>query len=140
MMFYIRVFNCICVLLILSVYQSKMSKKLKNQKKVLGIFLQSPTYSRCQKKTKLSKVAKSSIGDILKRYKETQAIKRKRGDRRKKGFVGKNKVNSIIQSITRNPCQSQRDLAKNFKCSHFLVRKALKSKGLKAYAKKKILK
>ena len=32
----------------------------------------------------------------------------------------------------------QRDLAKKFKCSHFLVRKALKSKGLKGYTKKRI--
>ena len=47
----------------------------------------------------MSKVAKSPIGDILRRYKETQTIKRKRGGGRKKGFVDKNKVNSIIESI-----------------------------------------
>ena len=47
-------------------------------------------------------------------------------------------MNSIIRSITRNPCQSQRDLAKKFECNRFLVRKALKSKGLKAFTKKKI--
>ena len=108
-------------------------------KKVFKNFLQILTYLH-SKIAKLSKVAKSLVGDILRRYKETQTIKRKRGGGRKKGFVEKNKVNLIIPSITRNPCQSQRDLAKKFKCSHFLVREVLKSKGLKAYTKKKVLK
>ena len=126
---YIHILNCIGVLLILSVYQSKISKKLNNRKKVLEIFLQNPIYSH-SKIAKLSKVAKSSVGDILRKYKETQTIERKRGGGRKKGFVDKSKVNSIIWSITRNPCQSQRDLAKKFECSRFLVRKALKSEGL----------
>ena len=55
----------------------------------------------------------------MRRYIETQTIERKRGGGRKKSFVDKNKVNSIIRLITRNPCQSQRDFAKNFKCSCF---------------------
>ena len=80
-----------------------MSKQLNNRKKVLQIFLQNPTYSH-SKIAKLSKVAKSSVGDILRRYKETQTIERKRGGGRKKGFVDKNKVNSIIRKeIHANP-------------------------------------
>ena len=80
-----------------------MSKQLNSWKKVLEIFHQNPTYSH-SKVVKLSKVAKSSVGDILRRYKETKTIERKRGSGRNKGFVDKNKVNSIILSITRNPC------------------------------------
>ena len=133
----LHIFNCIGVLLIQSVYQSKMSKQLNNRKKVLEIFLQNPTYSHL-KIAKLSKVAKSSVVDILRRQKETQIIERKRGSGRKKVFVDKNKLNSIIRSITTNPYQSQRYLAKTFECSCFLVRKALKSNGLKAYTKTKI--
>ena len=91
------------------------------------ILLQNPTYSH-SKIAKLSKVAESSVGGILRSYKETQTIERKRWGGSKKGFVDKNKVNSIIRSITRNPCQSQRDLAKKFECSRFLVRKSLKSR------------
>ena len=53
---------------------------------------------------KLSKVAKSSVGDILRRHKEAQTIERKRGGGRKKGFVDESKVNLIIRSITRNQC------------------------------------
>ena len=74
---------------------------------------------------------------MLRRYKETQTIEKKRGGGRKKHFVNKNKVNSIIKSITRNSCQSQRDLAKKFECSCFLVRKTLKSKGLRLTPRKK---
>ena len=49
MTFYIHIFNCIGVLLILSVYQSKMSKQLNNRKKVLEIFLQSVlTFKNCK--------------------------------------------------------------------------------------------
>ena len=77
-MFYIHIFNCIGVLTILLVYQSKMIKQLNNRKRVLEIFLQNPTYSY-SKIQKLSKVAKSSVGGILRRYKETQTIERKKG-------------------------------------------------------------
>ena len=77
----------------------------------MEIFLQNPTYSH-SKIPKLSKVAKFSVAEILRRYKETKTIERKRGGGRKKGFVDKNKVNLIIQSIKKNPHQSQRDLTK----------------------------
>ena len=70
MTFCIHIFNYIGVLLILSVYQSKMSKQLNNRKKVLEIFFQNSTYSHSEI-AKLSKVAESSVGDISRRYKET---------------------------------------------------------------------
>ena len=92
MTFYIHIFNCIGVLRKPSVYQSKMSKQWNYRKKLLEIFLQNPTYSR-SKIAKLSKVAKSSVGNILRRYKETQTIEIKRSGGRKKGFVDKSKVN-----------------------------------------------
>ena len=114
MTFYIHIFYCISVLLILSIYQSKINTQLNNWKKVLEIFLQNPTYLH-SKIVKLSKVAKSSVGVILRRYMETQTIERKRDSGRKKGFSDKNKLNSIMRSITRNPCLPQRDLAKKFK-------------------------
>ena len=48
-MLYTHIFNFVSVLLILSVYQSKMSKQLNNRKKVLEIFFQNPAYSHIQK-------------------------------------------------------------------------------------------
>ena len=53
---------------------------------VLEIYLQNSTYLHSNT-AKLSKVAQSSVRDILRRYKETESLERKRGGGRKKSFV-----------------------------------------------------
>ena len=84
------------VLLILSVYQSKMSKQLNNWKKFLEISLQNSTYSHSKVAT-LSKVDKPSVGDILRRYKGTQTIERERGGGRKKGLTSDLYITECLQ-------------------------------------------
>ena len=108
---------------------------MNNREKVYEIFLQNSTHSH-SKIAKLSKVAKSSVGDILRRYKETQTIERKRGDGRKKGFIDKNKMNSIILSITRNPCQSQ-EISQKVRMKSFPCQKNTQKQGFEGLHQEK---
>ena len=89
-----------------------MSKQLNNRKNFLEIVLQNLTDPH-SKIAKLSKVAKSSVIDIEEIQGNLNYRKKKRRWKEQR-FCLQKQSDSIIQSITKNPCQPQRDLAKKF--------------------------
>ena len=77
-----------------------MSKQLNYRKKDLEIILQNLTNSKI---AKLSKVGKFSVRGILRRYKDTQTIERKRDCGRKKEKEKCFRSSGQLQEIHANP-------------------------------------
>lgn len=79
------------------------------------------------------KIAKSTVTSVLKKYKETLSIDKKKGSGRKKGFVSQKKAKSVLAALKRNPGLSVRDVAKKVCMSSSYVQKVRKQAGLQSF-------
>lgn len=103
-----------------------------NRKKIVHIYLQNPdwSYSKISKELKLPK---STVGAVIKRYKETSSIVRAKGSGRKSGPTDKKLHAKLVKSFKQNPGLSVRDRAKRFNTSIGMVQRTLKRVGMKAF-------
>lgn len=87
---------------------------------------------------KLLKIPRSTVYTILSKFKQTLTIDRKKGSGKKRSFKDKKKVRDVIRSLSTNSGLSNRDRAKKYGCSEFLIRKIKKRHGYKSYHRLKV--
>lgn len=109
----------------LSIYFKMASKTELVREQIVHFFVLNPTFTY-KKISKSLDVPISTVGRVLKRYKESSTTKRKQGSGRKKGPVNKKLANSIKRSLDRNPGLSLTDLSKKFGTSRSYIVKVKK--------------
>lgn len=78
-------------------------------------------------------IPKSTVGDVIKRFKSTLTTERAKGSGRKPGPVDKKQHQKVVRSLKANPGLSLRDRAKKQGGSKSYVHKTMKRAGLKSY-------
>lgn len=111
---------------------SKMSKTKENREKIITKFIENPLLSHREIARQL-KLPKTTVNNVIKRYKETKTIERRPGGGRKSGVVNQSLATKIERYVRKNPGATERKIAQKFKVSKSWVHKVLRLSGLKAY-------
>ena len=106
--------------------------EVERRKKIVHKHLENPTWPQIKIAKSLG-VSKSTVGDVLKKFKETLSIERKVGSGRKKGPVDKQLHRKIVRSFKVNPGLSDRDRAKRYGTSSKLIWKSRLRSGMHSY-------
>lgn len=102
------------------------------RKTILCKFLENPSASG-RSIAKSLKLPKSTVNDVLKKYKQSQSIERKPGTGRKPGLTKKELAPKILRSIKQNPGLSDADRAQKYGTSRWTVRRIRIKAGYKSY-------
>lgn len=111
---------------------SKMSRTEVNRKLIITKFLDNPSLSQRQIAREL-KLPQSTVSDVIRRYKATQSVKRKRSGGRKPGILNQSLASKVVKYSKKNPNASIREMSQKFSASRSWVHKVLVSNNLKAY-------
>lgn len=103
-----------------------------NREKILHKFNENPKASGRSIAKKL-KMPKSTVADVLKRFKETLTIGRAPHPSRKCGPKNKELAKKVTRSFKANPALSDRDRARRYGTSRSFVRRLRSDKGYKSY-------
>lgn len=106
--------------------------ELDNRKKIVNKYLENPnqSYSVIAKSIKLPK---STVADVITRYKKTLTIERAPKTKTKSTPSNKKLTSKIKRSAIQNPSLSLRQRAVKYGTSHETVRRILKKSNLKIY-------
>ena len=108
------------------------SKELPTRKLIVEQFIQNSSLS-CRKIAQNLNVAKSTVFDVLKRYKQSLTTDRKTGTGLKSGPVNKDLATKIKRSFIANPGLSDNDRATRYGTSRTYVQKLRSQCGMKSY-------
>lgn len=108
------------------------TKQMKVREKIIHKHTQNPDMSYNDIAKTLG-VARSTVGNVIKNFKNTLTIERKKGSGRKAGPISKSKDKAVVASFTRNPNVSVRDVAKKINMSKSYVQKVKKRAGLQTF-------
>lgn len=78
-------------------------------------------------------ISKSTVTNVLRNFRRTFSIERKKGSGRKQGPASKKTDNAVVAALKRNPNLSVRDIAKKVQMSPSYVQKAKKREGFQTY-------
>jgi hypothetical protein len=108
------------------------SKELQNRQIIVSFFVDNPgvSFSMISKALKLPK---SSVGKVIKRYKESLTVERSPGSGRKPGPVDKKLTLKVLKSVRKNPGLSDSDRAQRYKTSRSNIQNIRSRAGLKSY-------
>lgn len=114
-----------------------MSTQEEARREIVRTKFDFPNMSGAQIAKMLGK-SERTVQQVLKTFWDRLTTQRKKGSGGKSGFNNKILARKIVTSLSRNPMQSGRDLAKKFKCSETFVRKVRKFYKLKSFRKQKV--
>ena len=109
-----------------------MAMELEVRKKIVHKYFENPSWSQKQI-SKSPNVPKSTVGDVLKRYKETLSVERAKQSGTKKGPRNKKLHATIVRSFKQNPGLSDRDRAKRYGASSKMIYKTRLRSGKQSY-------
>jgi DNA invertase Pin-like site-specific DNA recombinase len=104
---------------------------------IVAHFLENPEESISLIARKL-KFPKTTVYDVIKRFRDSCTVERRRGSGRKPGPVNATLCRKITRSFKLNPGLSDRDRAKRYGTSHTFVRKLRLKAGYKSFRAKNI--
>lgn len=119
------------------IMSNKIKKDFENRQKIVHKFNENPTWSHSMIAKSIG-IPKSTVGNVLRRFKETLTIERKKGQGRKSGPANKNLHQKIIRSFKQNPGLSNRKRAERLQTSEWTVRKTKLRGGYTSYKSIKI--
>lgn len=86
------------------------SEQERKRKLIINSYLKNPGISQRQLAKSL-KIAKTTIQNVLAKFKEVPSVQRKRGTGKKRGSVNENLQKEVIRRYKRKPNLSVRDMA-----------------------------
>lgn len=112
------------------------SKESENRRKILHEFQKNPTRKPYHIAKELN-IPKSTVYDVINRFKETLSTNRRKGGGRKKGFVDKKLVNKVLRSLRDHPEYSDNHRASKYKTSRRTIARIRHAHSFKSYRAKK---
>lgn len=106
--------------------------EIKNRKRILHKYEENPNMSFSMIGKTLG-ISKSTVRDVINRFKSNLSVDRAKGSGRKTGYDNKKMANKIVSSIKRNPGLSDGDRAKIVGTSTSSVRRIRIQAGFKSY-------
>lgn len=83
-------------------------------------------------------IPKSTVGDVIQRFKETLTTNRKNGSGGSHGQENRKDAQKVIQCFAKDPKISTRSIARKLKKSQSFVQRAKKKGGLKTFKAQKV--
>lgn len=118
-------------------FMEKSTKDLDNRKKILHKYNENPRWSHSMIAKSIG-IPKSTVGNVLRRFKKSLTVERTKGQGRKPGPSNKNLHQKIIRSFKQNPGLSNRKRAERLGTSEWTVRKAKSRADYKSYKSIKV--
>lgn len=106
--------------------------ELENRKIILHNHHENPTWS-ASKLAKVLKFPKTTVYDVLKRFKETLTVDRAKGTGAKKGSRNPRLEKTVMRSIKSNPGLSDNDRAKRYSTTRSNIRRIRARNGYKSF-------
>lgn len=106
--------------------------ELEQRKIIVNKYVENPTWSY-GKIAKALNLSKSTVGIVIKRFKERLNIERAVQKKRRQGCVDKNLNVKVLRSCKQNPGLSDNDRAKRYGSNRSTVRRIRIKAGLKSY-------
>lgn len=110
----------------------KMTKEEDNRKIIITKYLEN-VHKSVGLIAKELKFPKTTVYNVIKRYKQTLVVTRQPGSGRKCGWANTKQANRIVRTVERKPTSTVRELGVKFGVSKSLVQKILTARNLRAF-------
>lgn len=103
-----------------------------NRQKIVSKYLKNPNLGPREIGRQLG-LPKSTVSDVIKRFKETNTVERQRAGGRKPGVVNQSLASKVIKFVKKKPTATEREMAQKYGVSQSWIHKVVVSSGLKAF-------